>query len=120
MSQPATGPTPEQLLREAGSRIDPVDARILLLHALERAAFYTVSPERRSSGSLPVKESFFLLPSGRFAVGRTIDFGADSLMLRVYGSSEKLDAFLALLRPLGLTELVRSGKILMARGLQET
>lgn len=49
------------------------------LQALERAAFYTVSPERRSSGSLPVKESFFLLPSGRFAVGRTIDFGADSL-----------------------------------------
>ena len=51
---------------------------------------------------------------------KVVDFGADSLMLRVYGSSEKLDAFLALLAPLGLTELVRSGKILMARGLQET
>ena len=41
-------------------------------------------------------------------------------MLRVYGSTEKLDAFIALLRPLGLIELVRSGKILMARGLQAT
>jgi len=51
---------------------------------------------------------------------KVVDFGTDSLMLRVYGSSEKLDAFLALLRPLGLKELVRSGKILMARGLQET
>jgi acetolactate synthase-1/3 small subunit len=51
---------------------------------------------------------------------KVVDFGADSLMLRVYGSSEKLDAFLALLAPLGLAELVRSGKILMARGLQET
>ena len=51
---------------------------------------------------------------------KVVDFGADSLMLRVYGSSEKLDACLALLRPLGLTEIVRSGKILMARGLQET
>ena len=34
-------------------------------------------------------------------------------MLRVYGDSEKLDAFIALLRPYGLRELVRSGKILM-------
>ncbi len=51
---------------------------------------------------------------------KVVDYGQDSLMLRVYGSSEKLDSFLALLRPLGLTELVRSGKILMARGLEET
>ena len=41
-------------------------------------------------------------------------------MLRAYGSSEKLDAMIALLRPFGLRELVRSGKILMARGVQET
>jgi acetolactate synthase-1/3 small subunit len=51
---------------------------------------------------------------------KVVDYGSDSLMLRVYGSSEKLDAFIGLLRPLGLNELVRSGKILMARGLQET
>jgi acetolactate synthase-1/3 small subunit len=41
-------------------------------------------------------------------------------MLRVFGSSEKLDAITELLRPFGLRELVRSGKILMARGIQET
>ena len=41
-------------------------------------------------------------------------------MLRVFGSSEKLDAIIQLLRPFGLQELVRSGKILMARGLRET
>jgi acetolactate synthase-1/3 small subunit len=51
---------------------------------------------------------------------KVVDYGSESLMLRVYGDSEKLDAFLALLGPLGLTELVRSGKILMARGLAET
>ena len=31
-------------------------------------------------------------------------------MLRVYGASEKLDAFIALLRPYGMRELVRSGQ----------
>jgi len=51
---------------------------------------------------------------------KVVDYGTDSLMLRVYGDSEKLDAFIALLRPYGLSELVRSGKILMARGLAET
>jgi acetolactate synthase-1/3 small subunit len=47
---------------------------------------------------------------------KVVDYGADSLMLRVYGSSEKLDAFIGLLAPFGVSELVRSGKILMARG----
>ncbi|MEN8159997.1 MAG: acetolactate synthase small subunit [Myxococcota bacterium] len=51
---------------------------------------------------------------------KVVDYGPESLMLRVYGDSDKLDAFLALLKPLGLRELVRSGKILMARGLAET
>lgn len=51
---------------------------------------------------------------------KVTDYGQESLMLRVYGSSEKLDAFIGLLRPYGLRELVRSGKILMLRGLSET
>jgi acetolactate synthase-1/3 small subunit len=51
---------------------------------------------------------------------KVTDYGHDSLMLRVYGSSEKLDALIALLRPHGMRELVRSGKIVMVRGLQDT
>ncbi|HEY8494442.1 MAG TPA: acetolactate synthase small subunit [Myxococcota bacterium] len=51
---------------------------------------------------------------------KVTDYGQESLMLRVYGSSDKLDAFIGLLRPFGLRELVRSGKILMLRGLSET
>jgi acetolactate synthase I/III small subunit len=47
---------------------------------------------------------------------KVVDYGAESLILRVYGESEKLDSFLGLLRPIGIVELVRSGKILMARG----
>ena len=51
---------------------------------------------------------------------KVVDYGQESLMLRAYGSTEKLDAFIGLLRPFGLIELVRSGKILMARGLETT
>ncbi len=51
---------------------------------------------------------------------RVVDFGAESLIIQAYGSSEKLDALIALLRPFGLVELVRSGKLLMARGKSVT
>jgi acetolactate synthase I/III small subunit len=51
---------------------------------------------------------------------KVVDYGADSLILRVYGASEKLDSFVGLLRPFGITELIRSGKILMARGPETT
>ncbi len=51
---------------------------------------------------------------------KVVDYGSESLILRVYGDSDKLDSFVSLLRPLGVVELVRSGKILMARGPEVT
>jgi len=47
---------------------------------------------------------------------KVVDYGAEQLILRVYGQSDKLDSFIGLLRSFGIVELVRSGKILMARG----
>ena len=47
---------------------------------------------------------------------KVVDYGSDQMILRVYGQSDKLDSFISLLRPFGIVELVRSGKILMARG----
>ena len=51
---------------------------------------------------------------------RVVDYGSNSLILQAYGSSEKLDALIELLRPFQLKELVRSGKLLMARGVATT
>ena len=41
-------------------------------------------------------------------------------ILQIHGPSEKLDAFIDLLRPFKLPEIVRSGKLLMARGVRVT
>jgi GTPase-associated protein 1 len=49
------------------------------LRALEDAAFYALSRERRAARDFPVKQTIFRLPSGRFALGRTVDWGTDSL-----------------------------------------
>ncbi len=51
---------------------------------------------------------------------KVVDCGTESLVLRVTGGSEKLDSFISLVRPFGLVELVRSGKILMTRGPEST
>jgi acetolactate synthase-1/3 small subunit len=51
---------------------------------------------------------------------KVVDFARDSLVIRVYGSSEKLDAIRNLLAKFEITEIVRSGKILMARGRATT
>lgn len=51
---------------------------------------------------------------------KVVDFAPQSLVVRVYGSSEKLDAIRDLLAKFQITEIVRTGKILMARGDEAT
>jgi acetolactate synthase-1/3 small subunit len=51
---------------------------------------------------------------------KVVDYGPDSLILRVYGSSGKIDSLLEILRRYEVVELVRSGKILMSRGRATT
>ena len=50
----------------------------------------------------------------------TVDFASESLVIQVTGSTEKLDAFVEMLDPYGIIELVRTGKILMIRGKGQT
>ncbi len=47
---------------------------------------------------------------------RVVDATPTSFMIEVTGDSGKLDACLALLEPLGVTEVVRTGKVALARG----
>lgn len=51
---------------------------------------------------------------------KVVDFGSESMILRCAGETAKLDAFIGLLKPFGIIEIVRSGKILLARGLETT
>ena len=49
---------------------------------------------------------------------RVLDATPTSFMIEVTGDSGKLDACLALLEPLGVTEVVRTGQVALARGAQ--
>jgi len=68
----------------------------------------------------PLEQRTQILQIAEHFKARVVDYGPNSLILQAYGSSEKLDAFIELLRPFGLSELVRSGKLLMARGKRIT
>ena len=51
---------------------------------------------------------------------KTVDLSDTSIVLEATGSSEKLDAMVNLLRKYRIIELVRTGKVIMARGERET
>jgi len=46
---------------------------------------------------------------------RVVDVGAKTLTLEVTGTEDKIDAVLRILRPLGIREIVRSGRLAMMR-----
>ena len=48
--------------------------------------------------------------------GKVIDVGAKTYTLEVTGDEKKIKAILALLKPLGIKELVRTGHVAMVRG----
>ena len=68
----------------------------------------------------PLDQRTQILQVAEHFKAKVVDYGSDSLILQVHGPSEKLDALIELLRPFKLSELVRSGKLLMARGARVT
>jgi acetolactate synthase-1/3 small subunit len=51
---------------------------------------------------------------------KTVDITDQSLVIETTGDSSKIDALEKLLGPMGLVEMVRSGKLIMKRGVEET
>ena len=51
---------------------------------------------------------------------KTVDITDQSLVIETTGDSSKIDALEKLLSPMGLVEMVRTGKLIMKRGIEET
>ena len=47
--------------------------------------------------------------------GSIVDVGADEVMVEISGRESKIEAFINNMRPFGITELVRTGRIAMVR-----
>ncbi|MEE2656047.1 MAG: acetolactate synthase small subunit [Chloroflexota bacterium] len=46
-----------------------------------------------------------------------VDVGHDSLIIEITGDEEKLESFVTLLKPFGVLEIMRSGRLAMVRGV---
>ena len=67
----------------------------------------TCGAEKRS-------ELFQLCESFR---GRVVDIQSNNVMIEISGSEAKIEAFIELMRPYGILELARTGRIAMVRGI---
>ena len=50
--------------------------------------------------------------------GRVVDVAPDQVIVEISGQEKKVEAFIDLMRPYGIVELVRTGRIAMVRGLE--
>jgi acetolactate synthase-1/3 small subunit len=100
----------EQIIKQLTKLVDVVHA---IDHTGENAYETEIALVKLSCGR---DERSEILQIAEHFNAKAVDYGTESLVLRAYGSSQKLDAFIELLKSFQITELVRSGKILMARG----
>lgn len=104
----------DQIIRQLNKLIDVVHAfHHISESSVERElALFKVSVKKKDRA-----EVFQIVEVFR---AKVVDFTEDSLILEATGSSEKLDALEKILNPVGIIEMVRSGKVIMARGLEAT
>jgi len=104
----------EQIIKQLSKLVDVV-------HAFDHTADDSYETEiALIKIESPIADRTQILQIAEHFKARVVDYGADSLVLQAHGSSEKLDALISLLRPFSIAELVRSGKLLMARGKRKT
>ena len=106
--------TLEQIIKHLNRLIDVIHAKDHtgdIVVERELALFKINCPPEKRTEILQIAEHF---------KGITVDLSESTLMLQVTGSTEKLDALEMMLDKYGILELVRTGKIIMARGASQT
>lgn len=67
------------------------------------------------SVAAPPEKRFELRQLAEIFRGKVVDVGSQSMMLEISGTEDKLESFIDLLRPYGIVELVRTGRIALSR-----
>jgi acetolactate synthase I/III small subunit len=51
--------------------------------------------------------------------GRIVDVAPETMIIEISGQEGKVEAFIEMMRPIGIVELVRTGRVAMSRGRSE-
>lgn len=103
----------DQIVKQLGKLVDVIDSKDNSeISALERelALIKVQVSQKERQELLQVVDHF---------KAKSIDITDDSIIVEVSGGSDKITAFIDLMTPYQLIELVRSGKMVIQRGLQE-
>ncbi|MFP4383060.1 MAG: acetolactate synthase small subunit [Spirochaetia bacterium] len=106
--------TLEQILKQLNKLVDVIHATDQTGHDIIQRELALIKVESNSENRtdiLQVASAFKCDP---------VDVGENMVTFEVTGSSEKLDSVLTVLKPFGLIEVVRTGKVLMAKGSELT
>ncbi|MBN2576621.1 MAG: acetolactate synthase small subunit [Deltaproteobacteria bacterium] len=106
--------TLEQIIKQVAKLVDVVRA---IDHTGQAVVETEIALIKIKAG---LRERTEILQVAEHFQAKVVDCTAQSLILRVTGASDKLDSLISLLRPFGVIELVRSGKVLMTRGPEIT
>ncbi|MGE0406629.1 MAG: acetolactate synthase small subunit [Candidatus Korobacteraceae bacterium] len=66
--------------------------------------------------SAPPEERSHVLQLANVFRARVVDVAPDSMILEITGAEDKIEGLLEVLRPIGILEMVRTGRVAMARG----
>mgnify|MGYP001985503638 CR=1 FL=1 len=104
----------DQIIKQLNKLVDVV-------HAQEHSEQNTVEKEfaliKVKSSKSTLAELLQIIQHFR---GNALDFSENSLIVQITGSSDKVDSCLEVFQKYGIIELVRSGKMVMARGSEKT
>ena len=104
----------EQVTKQLFKVIEVVKVSDVTLEAAvarELALIKVASNKENRSGIIEIVDVFR---------AKIVDVGADSIVVEATGTEDKIDAIVAMLRPYGLKELVRTGRVAMTRGSAST
>ena len=104
----------DQIIMQAGKLID-------VLHCIDHSTESVVSKEMAFiKVAVQSDERPEVLQLVEHYGCKVVDFAENSLILMVTGDSDKLDALVRMLSKFKIVEVVRTGKVIMARGSEET
>jgi acetolactate synthase-1/3 small subunit len=104
----------EQIIKQAQKLVD-------VIHVNEYLGMMTVEKELALIKVAPPSEKRNeVLQVVQHFKAETVDLNQDSIIIQVTGSTEKLDAIVAMLMDYNMLEIVRTGKIMMLRGKERT
>ncbi len=99
----------EQITKQLNKLIDVIKLVDLteLDHVEREMILLKVSPRKESK--------IEVLRTAEIFRGRVVDSSQDTYTIEVTGDEKKIDAFIELMRPMGIKEFVRTGKVAIAR-----